>query len=333
MVTPGRGLGARSTSWSSGPAASRIAGPGARRRGESARTSPGFGDAGPSCGSPRPGDDLVLPGSFAISEVAAARAGRPALARPAGAGRGFPVDLVSLTRDPDRAACVADRTTLPCVSALTAPGEDGDTLARTLRGATGRPRTTSPAPCRCAAPSTACSLVRGTGLVRPATPARRTTSPRARRRCSTATPARPGSPRSPDEALTVEFPKPTAARHGRRRRQPRRRRRSRPTLLRVSVGGSTVGRQPRRHGTRQLPHWRVSSLDIAVVATDQPRGRGPAVRRAPAGISSLTFGDDAEAADEEKAATRTVVRLRLRPGHRARRPHRCETAVTASSAT
>ena len=43
-----------------------------------------------------------------------------------------PVDVVSLTRDPDRATCVEVGDAFPCDETLAAPGEDADTLARQL---------------------------------------------------------------------------------------------------------------------------------------------------------------------------------------------------------
>nr|WP_281380927.1 alpha-(1->3)-arabinofuranosyltransferase family protein [Nocardioides panaciterrulae] len=77
------------------------------------------------------GRDLRLPGSFGIAEVGVtpALAAQRYLQLPPPDDR-FPVDAISLQRDPDRAACVLSGHALPCEDALIAPGEDGDTLAR-----------------------------------------------------------------------------------------------------------------------------------------------------------------------------------------------------------
>ena len=42
----------------------------------------------------------------------------------------IPVDAITMTRDPDRSACVLVENALPCDDLLVSPGEDGDTLAR-----------------------------------------------------------------------------------------------------------------------------------------------------------------------------------------------------------
>lgn len=76
------------------------------------------------------GRDLRLPGSVALAEVSIPGVtAQRYLQLPAPDDR-YPLDEVSLTRDPDRAACVPVRHSLPCDDALVAPGEDGDTLAR-----------------------------------------------------------------------------------------------------------------------------------------------------------------------------------------------------------
>lgn len=78
------------------------------------------------------GRDLVLPGSVGIAEVAVAGVeGERVLDLPAPDPR-FPVDTVSLTRDPGRPGCLMVQEALTCVPGLAAPGEEGDVLARRL---------------------------------------------------------------------------------------------------------------------------------------------------------------------------------------------------------
>jgi arabinofuranan 3-O-arabinosyltransferase len=79
------------------------------------------------------GRDLVLPGSFSISEVRADDV-RPQryLSMPVPAGN-RDVEAVSMTRAPDRRVCVPVGEALTCDESLTGAGEDGDTLARLFR--------------------------------------------------------------------------------------------------------------------------------------------------------------------------------------------------------
>ena len=247
------------------------------------------------------GDDLVLPGSFAISEVrlpGVSPLRSMTLPKP---DADLSVDLVSLTRDPDRAACVTVGDSFPCVGALTAPGEDGDTLARRFEV----PRTASydvagTVSLRRTVPGISIS---GTGLTATSdagAPFDVAAGPTAMLDGDPGTTWISGSP---DERLTVEFPKPrrldtidVAVSPGAAA--------ARPTLLRVSSGDRTSVVSLDGFGIGQLPRWQVSSLDIAVLATDQTVVvQGLSFVAAPAGISSLTFGDADKAADEEKAAT------------------------------
>lgn len=76
------------------------------------------------------GRDLRLPGTFALGEVEVPGvAAQRYLTLPLPDDR-FPLNAVSTTRDPDRAACVMIGVTYACDESLVSPGEDGDTLAR-----------------------------------------------------------------------------------------------------------------------------------------------------------------------------------------------------------
>ncbi|HEU5038321.1 MAG TPA: alpha-(1-_3)-arabinofuranosyltransferase family protein [Nocardioides sp.] len=76
------------------------------------------------------GRDLRLPGSFALAEVEVPGvAAQRYLNLPVPDDR-FPLDAISMTRDPDRAPCVMIGATYACDESLISPGEDGDTLAR-----------------------------------------------------------------------------------------------------------------------------------------------------------------------------------------------------------
>jgi arabinofuranan 3-O-arabinosyltransferase len=85
------------------------------------------------------GRDLVLPGSFSISEVRADDV-RPQryLSMPIPTDN-RDVEAVSMTRDPDRRVCVPVDEALTCDESLAAPSEDGDTLARLFRLPRGGP--------------------------------------------------------------------------------------------------------------------------------------------------------------------------------------------------
>ena len=77
-------------------------------------------------------DGPLLTGSVALSEVHIDDLSPQRYLRlPAPLDRA-PVDLVALSRDPDRFPCVQIRTAFPCDPALGEPGDDGDVLARQL---------------------------------------------------------------------------------------------------------------------------------------------------------------------------------------------------------
>lgn len=243
------------------------------------------------------GRDLLLPGSLAIAEVEVpGLVAQRVLDLPKPDDR-FPVDLVSLTRDPDRAGCAQVGDVFPCVGALAAPGEDGDALARTFR-----------------LPTTASYDLSGTASLRRSVDGQSLTAT-GLRATSTAGPsydvaAGPTALLDGDlgttwvagdanEVVTIEFPRRT--RLGAVVAQldedaPA----SRPTALRITSGSreTVIALDPNGHG--ELPHWRVSSLDLRVVDSQAAfLVVGRQFVRAQAGISSLTFGNEEKAADQE----------------------------------
>ena len=76
------------------------------------------------------GRDLGLPGSFALSEVRISGVSAQRYLDLPLPDPEIPVDAITMSRDPDRAACVLVENALPCDDLLVSPGEDGDTLAR-----------------------------------------------------------------------------------------------------------------------------------------------------------------------------------------------------------
>jgi len=76
------------------------------------------------------GRDLVLPGSFGLSDVRTPGEHPQRYLTLPRADERRPVDEVSLSRDLDRNPCVLLENSFNCSKALVAPGEDGDTLAR-----------------------------------------------------------------------------------------------------------------------------------------------------------------------------------------------------------
>ena len=98
------------------------------------------------------GRDLSLPGSFALSRGPGPRPVPAALPRPPDARRpDFPVDLVSLTRDPDRAACLHVGRTYACDAALVAARRGRRHPGPAVPARRHRDATRSPARSRCAA--------------------------------------------------------------------------------------------------------------------------------------------------------------------------------------
>ncbi len=247
------------------------------------------------------GRDLVLPGSLAIAEVEVpGLVAQRVLNLPAPDKR-FPVDLVSLSRDPDRAACAQIDDSFPCVSSLAANGEDGDALARTF-----------------VLPTTSTYDLSGTVSLRRSVDGARLAGT-GLRATSTAGPsydvaAGPtalldGDPGTTwvaaggNEVVTLKFPRPTrlgsVVAHLDEDAGA-----SRPTALRISAGSRETVIALDENGHGELPHWRVSSLDLRVAdSQDAFLVVGRQFVQAKPGISSLTFGDEADAADQEREAT------------------------------
>ena len=246
------------------------------------------------------GRDLSLPGSFAISEVRIPDLiVQQVLDLPDPDPR-YAVDLVSLTRDPDRAACAEVRDGFPCLELLSAPGEDGDTLARRFVADTPGDYTLSGT----------VSLRRsghGDGLLDSGLTIRTdAVDPTDLAGGPVATldddPGTTWVAQAADETLTVRFPRPqrlTTVEATIGRDAPA----SRPTALLVSAGDRERLVRLDRSGRGTLPPWRVRSLDLRVADTDTSfLVVGQQFAPAPAGISSLSFGRglEPERADEQR---------------------------------
>lgn len=249
------------------------------------------------------GRDLDLPGSLAISEVEVPGLQPLRLLRLPDPLDDAPVDMVSLTRDPDRAACVDIGDSLPCSAALHGAGEDGDTLARAFHVTTGATYDLS---------ATA-SLRRGADSL-PINDAGLTATSSAGPAYDVAagpTAMLDGDPGTtwvasePDDIVTISFPRRTrldslvattsddaAA--------------ARPTAIRISAGDRRTVVRLDSEGVGRLPGWWVRSVSLEV-ARSEPAVHvvGAQFEDAMPGISSLTFGDLEDARAEEQAATRT----------------------------
>ncbi|SFC02640.1 arabinofuranan 3-O-arabinosyltransferase [Nocardioides terrae] len=242
------------------------------------------------------GRDLSLPGSLAISEVEVPGLEPLRLLRLPKPLPDVPVDLVSLTRDPDRAACTSIGDALPCSPTLQAAGEDGDTLARAFETTSGDDYDLT---------ATA-SLRRGVDDLPISATVMRATSSAGPAYDVAAGPTAmlDGDPGTTwvaadrDDTVTITFPHPTrltslvattsddaAA--------------ARPTVLRLTAGRRRTVVELDADGVAQLPDWRrVRSLRLEV-ASSEPAVHvvGSRFEDAMPGISSLTFGglDDARA--------------------------------------
>ena len=240
------------------------------------------------------GRDLSLPGSFAIAEVRVPRlVAQQVLDLPEPDPR-YAVDLVSLTRDPDRASCAVIRDAYPCLQLLAAPGEDGDTLARRFQNDTAGDYTLSGT----------VSLRRtghGDGLFPSGLTARSDASEASDLAAGPAAtldddPGTTWVAQDAGETLTIRFPEPQQLTSIEATIGPDAAA-SRPTALLVSSGGREQLVRLDRTGHGVLPSWRARSLDIQVVGTDTSfLVVGQQFVSAPAGISSLSFGRDLDPA-------------------------------------
>lgn len=247
------------------------------------------------------GRELGLPGSFAIAEVRIPELiSQQVLDLPEPDPR-FAVDLISLTRDPDRASCAPVEDSYPCLDILAAPGEDGDTLARrfvtdtpgdyTLSGTVSLRRSASGEGLFASGLSAETDTVVATDLA--AGPA-------------AALDDDPGTTwvaQDPGETLTIRFPEerrlttieasigPDAAA-------------SRPTALLVSSGDREQLVRLDETGAGTLPPWTVRSLDVRVARSETSYlVVSQQFVPAPAGISSLSFGREL---DEELSTEQRV---------------------------
>ena len=238
------------------------------------------------------GRDLSLPGSFAIAEVRIPHlVAQRVLDLPEPDPR-FPVDLISLTRDPDRAACTTIGDAYPCLELLGAPGEDGDTLARRFVDSTGGDYTLSGT----------VSLRRtgsGDGLFESGLEARSDAAVVSDLASGPAAvldddPGTTWVAQDPDETLTIRFPRPQLLGTVEATIGPDAAA-SRPTALLVSSGDRERLVRLDRSGRATLPAWRVRSLDLRVVDVDTSfLVVGQQFVPAPAGISSLSFGREVD---------------------------------------
>ena len=231
------------------------------------------------------GRNLKLPGTVAVAEVEipGVRAQRY-LELPAPDAR-FPLDAVSMARDPDRAACVMVGHALPCDDALVAPGEDGDTLARrfipayaasydlsgtvSLRRSTTVPQLLLRSGVTATAPGRVGDVAEGPLAIvdgdRATTWVSRGSHPQFRVRLRHVTPL---------NALTVRLNPRVAA--------------SMPTRLEVSSGAHKRVVDLDQDGRVRLPGWRTDSFRVRVLATRPAFSVvGQQFVEAPAGISAL----------------------------------------------
>ncbi len=231
------------------------------------------------------GRDLRLPGSFGIAEVRIpGLVAQRFLQLPLPDDR-YPLDTISLARDPDRAACVMIRHALPCDDALVAPGEDGDTVARrftpayaaeyALSGTVSLRRTTTAGRALLRSKVTATSDGRVADVAE---------GPIAAVDGDHATTWMAGGS---DPKLQVRLPE-------RRRldsvtvRVNRRIPASTPTRIQVSAGGRTRAVDLDEDGTARLPGWRTDHFTVRVLATAPTFSvAGQRFVDTPAGISSL----------------------------------------------
>lgn len=240
------------------------------------------------------GRDLTLPGSFALAEVEVPGvAAQRYLNLPVPDDR-FPLDAISMTRDPDRAPCVMVGATYACDESLISPGEDGDTLARRFippyqsiyqLSATASLRRTVDA---------SLLLSSGVTITSDAPVHDVATSPVALGDGDLAT---TWIADGPGEVLHLQFPE-------------------RRTLgtLRLQVNAGAAAAEPSRlllragrrravvdvdgHGRAVLPHWRTDELDLEVRQTRTAVATyGREFVRLPAGISELELDDEPFNAD------------------------------------
>jgi arabinofuranan 3-O-arabinosyltransferase len=232
------------------------------------------------------GRDLELPGSFAIAEVGVGGVVAQRLLQLPEPDDRYPVDLVSLVRDPDRAACLPLGHSVACDDALGQPGEDGDTLARRLqltagdtyalsgtvslrRHLAGQPLVPGGPVATSAATDAAYDVARSAAAA--------VDGVRGTTWVSATAPA----------ALHVVLPAATRVRRLHLVVDPNAPV-SRPTQVRVTSGGHEALVDLDEQGRADLPGWEVDSLDIAVTKVEQAFTiSGRDFVSAPAGITEV----------------------------------------------
>ncbi|MFC4784666.1 alpha-(1-_3)-arabinofuranosyltransferase domain-containing protein [Nocardioides sp. MAHUQ-72] len=231
------------------------------------------------------GRDLRLPGSFGLAEVEVPGVQSQRYLQLPRVDDRYPLDTVSLTRDPDRAACVKVGHALPCDDALVSPGEDGDVLARRFTPAYAEDYELS-----------------GTVSLRRTTDGRRLLLSGASATASGGRPAdvAEGPLAAVDgnlattwvttdtrERLHVELGAPRVVRELRVRLNPAAAA-SMPSRLQVRAEGRTRVLDLDEDGRARLPGWRTDSLDLRVLTTEPAFSVvGQQFVEMPAGISGL----------------------------------------------
>ncbi len=247
------------------------------------------------------GRDLSLPGSFALSEVQVRDLFPLRFLSLPDPDPDLPVDLVSLTRDPDRAPCLNVGRTYPCVQSLVAAGEDGDSLVRQFQ-------VNDTASYALAGTVSLRRSIDGLPFVDSGLSA---TSDEADSFDVAAGPtamldADPGTTwlsQDGDETVSVQFPETTELKNIRVRVNPAAAA-SRPTRIKLTSEGRARVVSLDKDGRGVLPRWEVDKVDLQVVATEPAfLVVGQRFVQAPAGISTLTFGGFPLAKEQRAAAT------------------------------
>jgi arabinofuranan 3-O-arabinosyltransferase len=246
------------------------------------------------------GRDLVLPGSFAISEVAVKGLAQQRYLSLPDPDRASPVDMVALARDTDRAPCVVVGDSLPCNGGLVAPGEDGDSLARLFRvGAVAPYELTGTVSLRRTVDGLPVSATGAVATTDAPTPFDVAAGPTA---MIDGDPGTSWIASSRDEEVTITFPQPREISRIRVLVSPEAAA-SRPTAVRVVAGGRARTIQLDEDGRGTLPKVTTSRVQLRVLDLEPAfEIAGQSFVEAPAGISTLTFGRRRDSRLEERSA-------------------------------
>ncbi|QIG42644.1 DUF3367 domain-containing protein [Nocardioides anomalus] len=260
------------------------------------------------------GPDLGVAASFALAEVTVPGLEELRLLELPTPAADRPVDVVSLARDPDRAACVPLGHPVACDDALGAPGEDGDELAR-------RVRLEQPDSYRLSGTVSLRRHIAGTPLVPGGATAVVEPSADLLRDVARGPGAAVDGDRGTtwvatddDDTLEVTLPEPTVVDRFRIMVDPDAPA-STPTTVEVSSGGRTAEVDLDSQGRGDLPGWPVSTLSLKVLQTDQAfLVSGRDFLTAPPGITELSVNrhrlvDQPRAAVTYPCGTGPAVRL------------------------